>query len=121
MRFDEDDNGFFGGEDGDIEGDDSLEICAPIQCNEDDDGPDFSRMVKKQATADSAGASSNSNKKGQDIRKRFEIERPRGAPSAIAATGNNLISPAGSSTNSHNTVSTDMSLNNPLAESLTAE
>ena len=48
MRFDEDDDGFFGGDDGDdFEGDDSLDICAPIQCNEDDDGPDFSRMVKK--------------------------------------------------------------------------
>ena len=30
MRFDEDDNGFFGGDNDDIEGDDSLEICAPI-------------------------------------------------------------------------------------------
>ena len=73
-------------------------------------------MAKKQATADSA--TGLGDKKGQDIRKRFQIERPRGAPSA---TGNHLISPAGSSTNSHNTVSTDMSLNNPLAESLTAE
>ena len=90
------------------------DYCAPIQCNEDDDGPDFSRMTKKSLTEQ---PSRDANKKGQDIRKRFEIEKPKGSASAIAG---NLISP-GSSTNSHNTVSTDMSLNNPLAESLTAE
>lgn len=27
------------------------EICAPIKCDEDDDGPDFSRMAKKSDPA----------------------------------------------------------------------
>lgn len=111
-RFDQvlDDAEFGRVEDDEILGD----YCAPIQCNEDDDGPDFSRMTKNQLTEQSS--SNAGNKKGQDIRKRFQIERPKGASSAIAG---NLISPG--SANSHNTVSTDMSLNNPLAESLTAE
>ena len=63
----DDDNEFF---DNDEVGCDDLDIGGPIQCNEDDDGPDFSRMVKKQATADQAMGSS-ANKKEQDIRKRF--------------------------------------------------
>lgn len=36
--------------DDDYFGNDDLDdICAPIKCDEEDDGPDFSRMAKKQA------------------------------------------------------------------------
>ena len=33
-------------------------ICAPIQCDEEDDGPDFTRMSKKTAKGQAAVASS---------------------------------------------------------------
>ena len=49
LMHEDDEDDFF---DNDEVGCDDLGIGGPIQCNEDDDGPDFSRMVKKQATAD---------------------------------------------------------------------
>lgn len=51
-RFDQvidDMDDFYGGYEDDLQGEEE-DICAPIQCNEDDDGPDFSRMVKKSAS-----------------------------------------------------------------------
>lgn len=58
-------------------------MCAPIKCDDDDDGPDFSRMAKKNGKAAGANSmaavTSSKAKKGDDIRKRFMIERPKGA------------------------------------------
>ena len=89
------------------------DICAPIQCDENDDGPDFTRMAKNK------GSETATQQKKQDIRKRFMIERPKGAPTNPSG---NLMMQSPGSVNSGKTVSTDMSLNNnPLAESLTAE
>jgi len=46
----------------------------------DEDGPDFSRMAKKSkiGNASTASVSSIKAKKGEDIRKRFMIEKPKG-------------------------------------------
>ena len=75
-----------------------FEQCMPIVC-EDDDEPDFTIMNKKTEKAQVA------EKKGQDIRKRFQLEKP--APgSAQNLSGQN-------SEKSHATASTDFS--NPLA------
>ena len=100
-------------------------FSGPIKCDEDDDGPDFSRMVKKAdktaaaktGTKDGGASTGSQKRKDEDIRKRFQIEKPKGAITAIG-TGS-LISPG--SAKSNGTVSTDLSLNNPLAESLTSD
>lgn len=102
---DEDDFGFAAGDDEDLR---MPEICAPIKC--DDDGPDFSKMVKKTENA----PVTSEKKKDLDIRKRFMIEKPKGAN-----IPGNIVSPG--SANSRGTASTDLSLNNPLAESLTGD
>lgn len=107
---DEDDFGFIGVDEDDLR---MPEICAPIKC--DDDGPDFSKMAKKTETVPQGKAGVTSDKKkDQDIRKRFVIEKPRGATVA-----GNIISPG--SAISRGTASTDLSMNNPLAESLTGD
>ena len=87
------------------------EICAPIQCDEEDDGPDFSRMAKKKRgpaglgeSTTGASLTSNKAKKGDDIRKRFMIERPKGS---TAPTGMLTGLTSGGSNMSQMTASTD--------------
>ena len=136
-RFDQvlDDDEFIGdgfdGTDGDalvfgdrMDGSGLTGFSGPIKCDEDDDGPDFSRMVKKADKTAAAktgtkdgGSAASQNRKDEDIRKRFQIEKPKGA---TTATGTGLLTSPGSA-KSHGTVSTDLSLNNPLAESLTSD
>lgn len=40
------------------------DIMAPIQCDEEDDGPDFTRMAKKK-TADSTSSDANNASKAK--------------------------------------------------------
>lgn len=58
------------------------DLCAPIQCDDDDDGPDFTRMSKKtakgQGSVVASQVSQSRAKKGDDIRKRFMIEKHKG-------------------------------------------
>ena len=76
------------------------EECGPILCDEDDDGPDFTKMRQKEQSQQQAGI-----KKEQDIRRRFQLDKP--APNSAQ----NLSGQT--SAKSQATVSTDYS--NPLA------
>ena len=75
----------------------------------------MTKKVNKQATTETSSTGAD-KRKDEAIRKRFMIEKPKNAP-----TNHLLMSPAGSAGSGRTASTTDASMSNPLAESLTAE